>query len=90
MFLTQFKAKGNQYIYLTTKTPHPEHRKNKRLFSFGQTTSAIQKMQEWQQNFNLFPEELIILGCNKSDLDIWITTMITGVTKTGRKFDIKK
>lgn len=37
-------------------------------------------------NFNEFPKELIDLGCNKFDLEDWIRTLETGITKTGKRF----
>ncbi|MCX8045517.1 MAG: hypothetical protein N3A70_01370 [Anoxybacillus gonensis] len=44
------------------------------------------KMKRWKRRFTEFPQELLELGCSMKDLEQWIQTIETGVTKTGRIF----
>lgn len=87
IFLTTVKAKGKHYIYLRQyKVRDYYTTKKETLFGFGRKEKAIKIMYEWQMNFSDFPQKLIGLGCNESDLKEWINTMETGITKTGRSF----
>jgi hypothetical protein len=83
MFLTQSKAKGKKYIYLCCYAPMDS---KKIVYRFGRLEVAIEKMRKWKTDFETFPEELKELECTKKDLIQWISTIETGVTKTGKKF----
>ena len=87
MFLRQVKAKGNRYLYLCCYYSDELVTDRKILYSFGRTENALNKMQNWSKDFTLFPNELKALGCEKEDLDDWIRTLKTGITKTGRRME---
>ncbi|MCL9969574.1 hypothetical protein MX569_03090 [Anoxybacillus kestanbolensis] len=44
------------------------------------------QMKRWKRRFTEFPNELLNLGCGMEDLEEWIRTIETGITKTGRIF----
>lgn len=89
MFLRQVKSKGNRYLYLCCYDSNEYLSDNKKkLYSFGRTEKALIQMKKWSRDFSTFPIELKEIGCKKEDLEEWIRTLTTGITKTGRK--IKK
>lgn len=85
MFISRVKSKGRYYLYLYGYLNKDGTPKIQTLYSFGNKEIAIQNMRTWFKNFDLFPKELIEFGCNKKDLEVWIRTLETGVTKTGKK-----
>jgi hypothetical protein len=88
MFLTRTKAKGNYYIYLRAYHSSEEVYQGKRyVYSFGRVEKAIESMRRWKNDFRSFPVELTELGCTRKDLEGWIKTLETGVTKTGKKIN---
>lgn len=94
-YLSQVKANGKQYIYLTEYIGNQNYStKNERhVYAFGEVMMALIKMRRWRRKFNTeFPEELKELGYDAADLNEWIKTIQTGRTSTGRKFgaNIKK
>lgn len=90
-YLSQVKAGGKQYIYLTEYCGHQEFttKIEKHIFSFGSPTIAISKMHRWQKDFSEFPSELLGKGYGLNDLESWIKTLQTGVTPNGRRFKVK-
>ncbi|AXM89719.1 hypothetical protein B379_11520 [Anoxybacillus ayderensis G10] len=88
MYLSQVKSNGKQYIYLCVYTGAQQYstRKERRVYSFGEAKKALIRMKRWKRKFSEFPSELRDLGCGMKDLEEWIQTIETGVTKTGRKF----
>jgi hypothetical protein len=90
LYLSTVKAKGNQYIYLcgySRERKGSHYSKNvETLFRFGRKEVAILKMYSWKENFSSFPVELKNIGCGRLDLEDWIKTLETGVTKTGKQF----
>jgi hypothetical protein len=90
LFLSTVKAKGNQYIYLcgySRERKFGHYSKNvETLFRFGRKELAILNMRSWRKDFNSFPVELKNIGCGRADLEDWIKTLETGITKTGKKF----
>ena|SRR5690625_5152041 len=62
--------------------------KKELLFSFGNYETSLENMRFWRENPAEFPEKLKKLGYDLNDLDDWILTLETKVTKTGRKFNI--
>jgi hypothetical protein len=90
LFLSTVKAKGNYYIYLcgySRERKGNHYSKNvETLFRFGRKELAIRKMYSWRRDFNSFPVELQNVGCEREDLEDWIKTLETGVTKTGKQF----
>lgn len=92
-YLSQVRAGGKQYIYLTEYIgSQPFSTKiEKHVFSFGCSQSALPKMKSWLKNFeNKFPEELKERGYGVEDLKNWIKTLETGITRNGRKFTYDK
>ncbi|MBP3040570.1 hypothetical protein J9303_13850 [Bacillaceae bacterium Marseille-Q3522] len=92
-YLSQVRAGGKQYIYLTEYCGNQEFttKTEKHIFSFGNSRIALLKMKRWYRKFdNEFPEDLVKRGYSKNDLKNWIETLETGVTKNGRKFKVKK
>jgi hypothetical protein len=88
MYLTRTKAKGNYYIYLRAYHSCEEiYQGKKYVYSFGRAEKAIESMRKWIKDFRSFPVELIELGCTRGDLEGWIKTLETGVTKTGKKIN---
>jgi hypothetical protein len=91
-FLSQIKSGGQQYIYLTEYCGNREFssKKERHVYSFGNSRTALLKMKRWSRNFDQeFPEELKCLGCTKNDLEKWVMTLQTGITSTGRKFKVE-
>ncbi|THD15772.1 hypothetical protein CI793_11215 [Anoxybacillus ayderensis] len=88
MYLSQVKSNGKRYIYLCMYVGTQEYssRKEKRVYAFGEARRALVKMKRWKRRFTEFPQELLELGCSMKDLEQWIQTIETGVTKTGRIF----
>lgn len=84
MFLKNVKSKGQVYIYLCAYDRQEKDRKI--VFSFGRIDRAIGKMNSWKGDFRDFPILLSELGCRREDLEDWIRTIETGVTKTGKQF----
>lgn len=91
-FLTKNKARGHTYIYLRkskqVRENGKEYIKKTNLFSFGKMPQALNLMYEWEQNPELFPQELKEQGYDLADLREWILTLETKVTSTGKKFEI--
>jgi len=87
VFLKSFTAKGKKYIYLYSYVGVDSREiKLKKLYAFGRSEIAINKMRDWKRDFSKFPVELKEIGCKKADLLEWIVTIETGVTKTGKAF----
>ena len=87
MFLQSKKSKGICYIYLYEYSNKENYCIKKHMVhSFGRVDKALKNMVHWRNNFNEFPGELISLGCDLKDLNDWIRTLKTGVTKTGKRF----
>ena len=88
-YLSQVKANGHQYIYLTEYCGNNEYSEKleRHIFAFGNGKSVLMKMYSWLKDFeNSFPEELKELGYGREDLKSWIKTLETGRTKRGKKF----
>jgi hypothetical protein len=91
-FLSQIKSGGRQYIYLTEYCGNQEFssKKERHIYSFGNSQIALKKMKRWVRMFeHEFPEELKYRGYTKIDLEKWIETLQTGITSTGRKFKVE-
>jgi hypothetical protein len=89
LFLSTIKSKGNYYIYLYSYAVRQDRfRTAKTVYRFGRKEMAIKKMHHWRNNFEEFPEDLLALGCNINDLEDWIRTLETGITKTGKQFKV--
>lgn len=92
-YLTQVKSKNIIYIYLQVQDYTPEEetsKKRRNIFSFGRKEQTLKLLQEWNKEFAAkFPMELRELGFGKVDLEEWIKTLETGVTKTGRSKKFK-
>jgi hypothetical protein len=91
-FLSQIRSGGRQYIYLTEYCGNREFssKKERHVFSFGNSRTALIKMKRWIKNFDKeFPEELKCMGYTQKDLEIWINTIQTGITSKGRKFIVE-
>lgn len=58
------------------------------VYSFGNTDRAIYKLYNWRDNPDKFPIELKKMGYDLCDLDDWILTIETGISKTGRKIKV--
>ncbi|MBW7651333.1 hypothetical protein [Anoxybacillus sp. ST4] len=87
-YLSQVKSNGRQYIYLCIYVGSQEYstRKERRVYSFGEARRALIRMKRWKRKFSEFPRELLDLGCGMKELEEWIQTLETGITKTGRYF----
>ncbi|WP_413356693.1 hypothetical protein AA0X71_18020 [Robertmurraya sp. 2P01SA] len=91
-YLSQVRAGGKQYIYLTEYCGNQEFSTKKEIhvFSFGNSRIAILKMKRWLNMFEKeFPHELIKLGYTEDDLKNWIKTLESGITKNGREFNVE-
>ncbi|WP_244988938.1 hypothetical protein [Robertmurraya siralis] len=91
-YLSQVRAGGKQYIYLTEYCGNQEFntKKETHVFSFGNSRIALLKMKRWLSRFETeFPPELIERGYTKKDLKSWIKTLESGITKTGKKFNVE-
>ncbi|OKO97026.1 hypothetical protein BRO54_0039 [Geobacillus proteiniphilus] len=89
-YLSQVKSNGKQYIYLCMYVGNQEYstRKERRVYSFGEARKALLRMKRWKRRFTEFPQELLDLGCGMKELEEWIQTLETGITKTGRRFAV--
>jgi hypothetical protein len=91
-FLSQIRSGGRQYIYLTEYCGNQEFssKKERHVYSFGNSHTALLKMKRWIRKFEQeFPEELKGMGFTKSDLEKWMITLQTGITSNGRIFNIE-
>lgn len=91
-YLSQVRSNGIQYIYLTEYCGNQEFssKKEKHIYSFGNSRMALLKMKRWSRRFDSeFPQELLQLGYTFNDLLNWIKTLETGITKNGRKFQVE-
>jgi hypothetical protein len=91
-YLSQVRAGGKQYIYLTEYCGNQlfSTKIERHVFSFGNSQTALLKMKRWFRKFETdFPEKLKESGYTKEDLKIWIETLETGITKNGRKFQFE-
>lgn len=87
LFLMTIKSKGKVYIYLTAyEMSYKGLASRKTLYGFGRNDIAAEKMYGWKEDFSTFPKELLELGCTQDDLNNWIQSIETGITKNGRKF----
>lgn len=92
-YLTQVRAGGRQYIYLTEYCGNqPFTSKTEiNIFSFGSTSLAILKMKRWIWKFETeFPQELRDLGFSKEDLKAWLKQLETGKTPRGKNFRVER
>lgn len=90
-FLTQVRSNGKQYVYLAEYCGQQKHstRREKRIYSFGSIDEALYSMYYWRMAYETFPMELKDMGYEKKDLDEWIGTLESGVSKTGRSKKFK-
>ncbi|MGG5253537.1 hypothetical protein ACQYAD_08580 [Neobacillus sp. SM06] len=92
-YLSQVRAGGKQYIYLTEYCGNQAFstKTEKHIFSFGSSDVALVKMKRWDRKFDKeFPNQLKEAGYSQVDLKEWIKTLETGITKNGRKFTYEK
>lgn len=92
-YLSQVRAGGKQYIYLTEYCGIQEYssKREHHVFSFGNSRRALLLMKRWSRRFDSeFPAELKDKGYTLDDLYQWINTIETGITKNGRKFSVEK
>lgn len=92
-YLSQVRAGGKQYIYLTEYCGTQEYssKREQHVFSLGNSQRALLLMKRWSRKFDSeFPAELKEKGYTLDDVFEWINTMETGVTKNGRKFSVQK
>jgi hypothetical protein len=90
-YLSQVKAGGKQYIYLTEYCGKQDFtsKMERHVYGFGNSRLALLKMRRWARQFETeFPKELLTKGYSKNDLEEWIKTMERGITKTGRNFNV--
>lgn len=88
-YLSQVKANGYQYIYLTEYCGNNDYsmKLERHIYAFGNAKVVLEKMYGWLKDFeNSFPVELKVLGYGREDLIGWIKTLETGRTKRGKKF----
>ncbi|OIJ07638.1 hypothetical protein BKP35_18300 [Anaerobacillus arseniciselenatis] len=86
-FLSQVKAKGKQYIYLSEYIGSSNFSGSTEInvYGFGPKEEALKRMKRWEENFAYeFPKELLNRGYGRHDLRHWIKTLETGRSKTGR------
>ncbi|MBG9585551.1 hypothetical protein [Cytobacillus firmus] len=72
-FIVRVKAKGKEYFYLrkSIREKNDLIRKEK-IYSFGHREKAIRRLQEWQNDIDQMPKELINLGYDLDDVQIWL------------------
>lgn len=89
-------SKKGKYKYIQLRKSIAEKNKKtgervinkKLLFSFGNYKNALNNMLDWRNRPETFPEKLKKQGFDLYDLDDWIMTLETKITKTGRKLDL--
>lgn len=91
-YLTQVRAGGKQYIYLTEYCGNQLYtsKTEKNIFSFGSTGIAIYKLRNWLRDFDKFPNKLKELGYGKKDAEEWLKQLETGITKNGNRFRVDR
>jgi hypothetical protein len=86
VFLSTVKSKGNFYVYLCCYAAKQNYsRTSITVYRFGRKEAAISNMRNWKVHFEEFPEELVVLGCGKKDLEEWISYLETGISKTRKQ-----
>ncbi|USK56367.1 hypothetical protein LIS82_07815 [Cytobacillus solani] len=92
-YLTQVRAGGKQYIYLTEYCGNQQYstKSERNIFSFGSTSIAILRMRKWLWNFDKeFPSALKELGFTKQHLAAWLKQLETGKTPNGKSFRVER
>lgn len=87
-YLSKKKVSNKTYIYIRKSFRENKKIKHEYIYSFGSMPGALEKMYWLRDHPELFPNELADRGFDFSDLYDWILTMETGVTSTGRDFNI--
>lgn len=72
-FIVRVRAKGKDYFYLrkSIRDKNDLIRKEK-IFSFGNREKAIRRLQDWQSDIDHMPKELINLGYDLDDVQVWL------------------
>lgn len=90
-WLAQYKAKQKVYVYLQEYNPKEENaKKTQNIYSLGKKETSLLMLKGWLKDFPAnFPLQLKEKGFGRVDLEEWIKTLETGVTKTGRSRSFK-
>lgn len=87
MYLERVKAKGKTYLYVRKYCVRPNYSNNTMtVFRFGRLDKALRQLYIWKHDFNKLPNELKTEGCTKQDVIDWISTIESGIHKSGRSF----
>ncbi|NRG31727.1 hypothetical protein [Niallia circulans] len=87
-YLTKKTSKGKVYLYIRKSYREGKRVKHQYIYGFGPIETAKEKLYKIFEEEIEFPKELKINGFNLDDVYDWILTLETGVTKSGRLFDI--
>lgn len=80
-YLKFVKAKGKIYVYLFGRLENETQKST--LFKFGEINMARELMYQMRDDTKL-PQCLQALGLDYDDLDEWILTLETRLTRTGK------
>lgn len=77
MYLSQVRAKGKIYVYLSMYCGEQEltSKREKNVYAFGEIEDALYKMYYWQMHPNMIPTDLIELGCKLENIKNWISKL---------------
>lgn len=87
-YLIRKKSKGNWYIYLRRSNRIEGIVKHTYIYSFGKMPMALNKLYAILNNEQELPMELIEEGYTINHIIDWIITIETGVTKSGKPFEL--
>ncbi|MCI1820249.1 MULTISPECIES: hypothetical protein [Carnobacterium] len=84
-YLKFVKSRDHLYVYLHGRLEGEKLKKH--LFPFGRLEAALENMYSIRDS-NVLPEELVSMNCSFDDLDQWILTLETRITRNGKNIDV--
>ena len=84
-YLKFVKSRDHLYVYLHGRLEGEKLKKH--LFPFGRLEVALENMYSIREA-NVLPEELVSMNFSFDDLDQWILTLETRITRNGKNIDV--
>lgn len=72
-FIVRVRARGKDYFYLRKSIRDKNDLiRKENIFSFGHREKAIKRLKDWQSGEDQMPKELINLGYDLEDVQVWL------------------
>lgn len=88
MWLSQVKARGNKYVYLTIYNGNFD-REEENIYSLGRMSKAILTLEEWEKDNSYIPEFVVELGCDTELIRKWIKKLTSTEVNSWKVDDLK-